>query len=86
MPAQCRRRGRSAPSGRVALVGADGVVGQLELVALADEQSERAIASTIVGRGLREAPAQDGEGGLELLAGAALAERGRDQRRIESDR
>jgi hypothetical protein len=63
-------------SGRVALEGANRVVGEIELVALAHEQAEGTFAIAVVGGRALEAAAQDGEGRLELLVGVALVEGG----------
>src|SRR5687767_12422566 len=56
-------------------MAADGVVRQFELVALADEHPERALAVPWRGRRGGEAAAQEREGGLEL-AFVALSGRG----------
>lgn len=62
------------------------VVRQLELVALADEDAEGALAVTRSGRRLREAAAQEGEGSLELLAVVALADGCGDQLGLDPER
>src|SRR4051794_33723937 len=59
------------PGARIAgaLEGADGVVGELELVALAYEHAEGAVALAVVGRRGREAAAQERDGGVQLVLG-----------------
>src|SRR5215213_2040790 len=67
-------RSRSA----FALEPAHGLVGQVELVAAASEHAQGALAGAVVGRRHADAVAQHLDGGLELVARAPVAERGRD--------
>ena len=68
VPRRRSRRNRSArASVATALEGAHRVVGELELVALAHEQAERALALAVVAGGARKRRAQQRDRGLELV-------------------
>src|SRR3954454_11453239 len=62
-----------------ARVPAEGVVGEFEVVALADEHPERAVPVARCLRRCREAARQQLGRGSQLAAVIALRERGRDQ-------
>src|SRR5918992_4617353 len=76
----------SSIEGRDARVAADRVVRQLELVALADEHAEGALAVARRGRRVGETAAQQGERGVQLPLVAALADGGLDQVRLDAER
>src|SRR5687767_5574599 len=65
--------------GRGADMTADRVVRQLELVALADQDTERALAVSGCRGRRREAASQEGQGGRELLVMSSIADGRRDQ-------
>src|SRR3954452_21190 len=78
--------GRRPPGAlRLALDGADGVVGELELVAAAHEQSERALALAVGTRRRPQATAEQVDGGGELVVVIGVRRRGARERPVDSE-
>src|ERR671915_441257 len=77
---------RSSIEGRDARVAADRVVRQLELVALADEHAEGALAVARCGRRVGEAAAQEGERGVQLPLVVPFTDGGLDQVGLDAER
>src|SRR4051812_37466261 len=90
-----RRNDATLLPSRVALVGsgvaAQGVVGELEVIALAHEHPQRAVALARRGGDYGDAPAQQGDGRVELAVVVLLRDRRshvlrRDAERAEAPR
>src|SRR5215218_18227 len=63
----------------------DGVVGQFQLVSLADQHPQRALAVARCCRRVGEAAAKEFERRLELLVRALTSDRGGDMRLVDSE-